>query len=460
MRPRQVIPFMSVLLALLAPCTQAAAEFPLDVLSRAAGVRSAEFVDTDVLAALVAQRVPGYAGMLRREDGRIEVLLTEYSGLFAAGKADPGWQRSPAAAARLAQDLGASNLRRVEHDAASLLRWKGYARTAWQTGVMHGLDIDEASNRIVVLVDPRSSDTDRQALHQALMREGIPPQALALVPAPRQGAYQQVGVSLGFQVPPLAAGAKFRVQPAPQAAALGACTIGAALQRNGVAGFLVASHCTAAAFAPDPDSARFFVTSAAGERIMFGSEGGDPPAWKCVGLGLQVQSALCRWADASFVAADKAAFAALGRILMAPRDAPDDPSGVAFATASGSVPVTGTADWLPVGSSVSKTGIITGTSKGLVTRTCVDFLIEGTSPPRVLLCQSQAQLYAKHGDSGSPIFLGPTPSSPGATLAGLLVGGPSVEPSTEGEASSMVITFSPWRGVAADLGGNLRVAAP
>lgn len=463
--------------AALCAAPAVAAQSPHDTLARFVG-RSAQPVhDPDELAALAAQRAVGYAGITLRPDGVLEASFTQRSELFGADGRAVDWSRSDSPAGRLARQLGAQRLRRVAFDAIQLADWKRSARALLGFRPVHWIDIDEGTNRLAIGIEDRAPVAQETALHGHLRSIGVPDSAISIVREATAEPYQQIGESLQFQIPPLAAGAKLLLYLGDAEQAGGKCTLAAAVLRDGVAGFLTASHCSATMFAADPPQANQRVVGPTNTRIEVGHEAVDPAAlpeacaWRGTGAPPTLppwptKAAQCRFADASFVATRPGAVA-VGRLLRAARVPLGSPSSPVADAVDRFV---GTESFPVLGSAVAKVGMKTGAAHGRVSRTCVDTLVtqQGQATGKVLLCQWKALLYARHGDSGAPVFVPAQPrwasglalSARQHLLAGVLSFGPAVEPETEAAAQAMEIGFSPWGSIAFELGGQWQVTTP
>lgn len=449
--------------------TAAAAQGSHDGVARFVGRAAEQARDPDELAALAAQRANGYAGVHVRSDGQIEVLFTPRSELFGAGGRASDWLGQPTAPAQLARALGARHLRQVEFDAIELLAWKRRARPLLEFRPVHWIDIDEAANRLVVGIEVQAPAHQEAEVRRQLRAAGIPARAIDVVREAPAVTYQQVGESLQFQVPPLAGGAKLVLFEGETEQSQSKCTITAAVRRDGKAGYLTASHCSAVMFGLDAPGSNYRVKSPSGDWVSAGGEVIDPAPraggcpWRIAAVPAVLARwtgarATCRFSDAGFATASAPADVALGQLLHAPRVPVGSPEApVADAVAE----LAGTESFALQGARVEKVGMKTGTTQGRVTRTCVDTRVthQNEQTDKVLLCQWKARLYARKGDSGAPVVVWERLANR-FLLAGVLSTGPSDEPATEAEAQMMEIGFSPWGSVAWELGGQWDVAAP
>jgi hypothetical protein len=212
------------------------------------------------------------------------------------------------------------------------------------------------------------------------------------------------------------------------------CSLGYPALREGVQGFVTASHCSTNQGTVDGTSYYQPLNQVANEFI--GTETVDPAYRRNVGDCPRGRK--CRYSDANFSLGDPGVAFSLGKIARTT----GANNGSLQIDGEFSISGEGAAT---VGSTANKVGRTTGWTQGTVTRTCTDTGVSGTNI--VLLCQdfveSSVQLVAG-GDSGSPTFR--INSSGSVTLLGNLWGGNS---------SGTLFVYSPVASVKQELGGNL-----
>jgi hypothetical protein len=210
------------------------------------------------------------------------------------------------------------------------------------------------------------------------------------------------------------------------------CSLGFNAVRNGVSGFVTASHCSNQQGTVDGTQYYQPVNQVPAEFI--GTEIADP-AYRRNIAGCP-RGRVCRYSDSNFVdGADDADFW-LGTIAKT------------TGANNGSLEVAGTFSIIgegvaSVGNTASKVGRTTGWGRGAVTRTCTNTGVSGTNI--VLLCQTfvenNSAVIVQGGDSGSPVFR--IESGDNVTLLGNLWGGNS---------SGTLFVYSPMSGIEAELG--------
>jgi hypothetical protein len=214
------------------------------------------------------------------------------------------------------------------------------------------------------------------------------------------------------------------------------CSLGYPAQRDGVPGFVTASHCSDAQGAVDETSYYQPLNQVADEFI--GTEIADPAYLRT--LNGCPRGRKCRYSDANFSQGSPTVAFSLGRIAKTTGANNGSLEIAGEFTISGEATAT-------VGSTANKVGRTTGWTQGTVTRTCTDTGVSGSNI--VLLCQdfveSSIQLVAG-GDSGSPVFR--VNGSSSATLLGNLWGGNS---------SGTLFVYSRVGNVKQELGGNLTI---
>ena len=199
------------------------------------------------------------------------------------------------------------------------------------------------------------------------------------------------------------------------------CTMTVGAWRGSEQLMLTASHCTATEFSPDGGATRQNVNA-----VSFGFEVTDPASYYCGSFSSPHRR--CRHFDA-------AAYDASGVDLF-----PDDSLGwVAGRIARTTLSVSGLSQipganvididnpyWTVVteiaypilGETLHKVGVANGWTYGPVYETCKDTSVNGVR----IVCSDKANMYARDGDSGAPVFV-PYGGSPGtAAFYGVVFG--------------------------------------
>jgi hypothetical protein len=277
-------------------------------------------------------------------------------------------------------------------------------------------DADETRGRLVVGVLDRSLDGLVRASLPAL---GVPLQSVDVV---ETDAIVQVA-TLRDNVRPVIGGLQIRFSQF-------LCSLGFNAVRNGVLGYVTASHCSDRQ--GDVDGTKYYQPLNQVPDEFIGTEIADPAFFRTGGCP---RGRKCRRSDANFSDGDGGVLFTLGAI--AKTTGPNNGS----LEMNGQFAIVGTGA-ATIGQTANKVGRTTGWTQGPVTRKCVDTGVSGTNI--VLLCQdfveSNVQLVAG-GDSGSPVFrIG---SGSNVTLLGNLWGGNS---------SGTLFVYSPIANIEAELG--------
>lgn len=351
----------------------------------------------DEFRRLAQTDIPGFAGYHLDEAGALIVSLT------------PGGSLDSAVRVLAARPMHAGRLkgrpvraREVRYDFEQLTAWLGgLERTLVEAGVEMA-DVDELENRLWLGVVPSRSSTIPW-LTAAIAAEGIPADAAVIeVVEPTT-----IRHNLQDRAPVLAGGFQIQHQERPP------CTLGFAAVKDGISGFITASHCSSAKFAPD--GLPFYQPLANGRFPAFGLEVTDPAGYRCAGP----LNAPCRYSDATFARLVFPMPFELG-LLVRTRQAGIDRVGSLEQDPASPY-------WLiyhkhasvstPVGLTLHKVGATTGWTTGTVTRSCVRF------PAMQLRCQVVSTILSSGGDSGAPVFHRFAMTS-FVALYGVLWGGP------------------------------------
>ena len=172
------------------------------------------------------------------------------------------------------------------------------------------------------------------------------------------------------------------------------CSLGFSATRDGVLGYVTASHCSDKQGSVDGTQYYQPLNQVADEFI--GTEIADPAFFR--NANGCPRGRKCRYTDANFSDGDDSVLFTLGTI--AKTTGPNNGSLEIDGGFAIIAEVAGT-----VGETVNKVGRTTGWTQGPITRTCVNTGVSGTNI--VLLCQDfvedSVQIVAA-GDSGSPVF--------------------------------------------------------
>ena len=251
-------------------------------------------------------------------------------------------------------------------------------------------DADETRGRFVVGV----VDHDVEPLVRARARAaGVPFQLVDVV---ETQPIVQVTTLQGY-VRPVVGGLQIRFSQY-------LCSLSFNAVRNGVSGFVTASHCSDIQGAVDGTQYYQPLNQVTNEHI--GQEIADPGFFRCA------RGRKCRYSDANFSAGDSAVNFTLGGI--AKTTGPNNGS----LDIGGQFTITGEESGVAE-QTVNKVGRTTGWTQGKVTNTCVNTGVSGTNI--VLLCQNFVDAGVGAGDSGSPVFR--IDSGDNVKLQGTLWGG-------------------------------------
>jgi hypothetical protein len=258
-------------------------------------------------------------------------------------------------------------------------------------------DADETSDRLVVGVSNRGIETSVMARLAAL---GVPAELVDVVQAPEihQVDSLQTGV---FR--PVLAGVQIHFSNY-------LCSVGFNAVRNGVQGFVTASHCTTQQ--GGVEGTEYYQPLSSTAPTSIGTEIADPDYKRGGGCPI---GRVCRYSDSAFVRYENGASGLLGGIAKTsgPNNGSLDSIGNFTITSEGSA---------GMGATVNKVGRSSGWTAAPVTATCANIGVSGTNI--VQRCQtlatSSGNVIVKGGDSGSPVF---TTSGGNTTLVGVLWGG-------------------------------------
>ena len=384
----------------------------------------------------LARPVRGFGGFFMDREGAPTIYLTDAGERGAAQRA-----LAPFFAAH---GMDASRLRvlHADFEYARLESW--FEQASPEALAIPGAvfaDLDEASNRVRIGVGHGAAAADAKRTLAAL---GIPASAVIV----EQTAPIRQLATLQDRIRPVPGGAQIDF-------ILGICSLGfnAVHVASSQLSFVTASHCT---WAQGGVEGTIYYQHTwldfSGSDNMIGTEVSDPIYFSR--RGVCPRRRVCRYSDAA-----RAAYSippsdvALGTIakttgLNTLATTIDPTSRFTITSEYGN-------QTFAVGTSVDKVGRTTGWTSALVTATCANVNIDGTTITQ--LCQTLAGSEAPGspvivgaGDSGSPVFL--PISGDNVQLAGILWGG---------NAEGTLIAFSPLANVQlpSEL-GDLRVVGP
>jgi hypothetical protein len=212
------------------------------------------------------------------------------------------------------------------------------------------------------------------------------------------------------------------------------CSLGFVAVRDGVTGYVTASHCSTTQ--GSVDSTKYYQPLNQNADEFIGTEIADPSFFR---NGDCPRGRKCRYSDANFSqGAGNASSFGLG--LIAKTDGVN----------TGSLQIGGTFGIAGEGAAFSgqtanKVGRTTGWTQGMVTNSCADTGVSGTNI--VLLCQTFVEgngTIVGSGDSGSPVFR--IEGGDNVTLLGGLWGG---------NQSGTMFVYSPISAIKSELGGTI-----
>jgi len=368
----------------------------------------------------LARTVPGFGGFFLDEQGTATVYLTNPANRAAAVLALTPWFR--------ARNRAAAELRVVQARFAwsDLERWT--AQAAPEALAVPGAvfaDADEAGNRIHLGVENTAAASQ---VRTVLARLGVPAAAAAVdVVKPVRQLTTLRGV-----VRPVVAGVQINFSDAFNSFA---CSLGFNATRNGVRGFVTASHCTKVQ--GGTENTAYFQPLQSTRPTQIATETVDP-VYRSTLSGCPVKRT-CRRSDAAFAKYINGTTSTLGSIAKTATTSSSD------LTIAGHWAITSNAasSSFTVGQTMNKVGRTTGWSRGKVTATCAT--VNVSSSPVTQICQTIVRANVRGGDSGSPVFSVTSGST--VRLTGVLWGGGT------DETGATVFVFSPFANITGEVGG-------
>jgi hypothetical protein len=349
-------------------------------------LRTAQAPDLGTLV----RTVPGFGGLFI-DNGVPTVYLTDVTKRGAAERALGAFAQSRGFAP------GDIRVLQGRYAYGDLDRWSQAVtfEAFEQRGVVF-VDLDEASNRVLVGVERGASQAN---VHSLAARLGVPAEAIVV----RETDPIVYATTLQDQVRPVVAGVQIHFGNF-------LCSIGFNAVSGGQNSFVTASHCTNTQ--GGTEGTQYFQSLSSQANSFIGTEV-DDPTYKRGSKGTACpRNRRCRFSDAS-----RAAYAA---------GVPFTLGGIAQTSGpnNGSLTITGTFNVTSegnavVGDVVNKVGRTTGWTQGVVTNTCVNTGVSGSNI--VQLCQTFVNAGVGGGDSGSDVF-GQTGGNT-VRLLGILWGG-------------------------------------
>lgn len=356
----------------------------------------------------LASQVEGFGGVYVDGSGVLSLVLTDDGDADAAESALLRMARGSEAGAVRGVDVRPGDYRYTDLDA-----WQEAirARVFASPGVVL-THVDEARNRIVVGVE---SPGDVPAAQTAAAGLGIPTGAIIY----ETGKPIYPMHTLRDEAPELQGGYQINYPGF-------LCTLGFPARSGNEASFITNSHCTNRQ--GGVESTPYFQPLSSVNATQIGVEVDDPHYFTG---GSCPAGYRCRFSDAARVLQRSGRPFAQGRIAAV--------AGQGSLEVVGSHTIAGKSTDCPVqGSTVDKVGRTTGLTRGPIQATCVAVVVAGTDI--LLFSQVLVQAGVGPGDSGSPVYTGP---SAGVRLEGVLWGG-----STDGT----LYAYSPMGAVEHELG--------
>ena len=355
--------------------------------------------------------MPGFGGFFVDEQGTPTVYLTTTGRRAAAEQALAPWLRERNRAAAALRVLPA------RFAWTDLERWSAQAST--EVLAVPGavfVDADEAGNRVHIGVEHAAAANRARSV---LARLGIPAAAADVeIVAP----FRRVATLRG-SVRPVVAGVQINFPGF-------LCSLGFNATRQGVAGFVTASHCTSTQ--GGVQSTPYWQPLQTTKPVQIATETVDP-AYKGTIAGCP-SGRKCRRSDAAFAKYINATKNTLGRIARTGSMSSTD------LTIAGGWTITGnaTSSSFTVGETVNKVGRTTGWSRGKVAATCVTVNVSGSNITQI--CQTIVNAKVGAGDSGSDVFT--VTSGTNVKLDGVLWGA----------SGNATFVFSPFANITGELG--------
>lgn len=440
MSNKRVRPLVVLFAVSLFGCAEGSSVAPLEIeksgvdLGSVQGVARATTMRDRFLR--VSNRLVGFAGAHLEKDGSFVVSVSQET------TAEEARTALLSEMPELQQVMGSSvQIRKVTHSYKLLADWYPLVQGAALSvaGGQLSTRIDPVLNRIVVGTEDRSHSL------AVLARLRVSPVPVDAYEVMVEGKSVPLA-DLNQRIRPVVGGLLVTRPLSPYTHVN--CTMGPTAVRNGVLGFIVNSHCTPSTgvdgtiwyqYRPGNSSDRLGVEAFEGGLTNCTQQYASLPG---VPTGATFG---CRLADAAWIQFDAGVVSSnsvkKGHVARTT-------SGT---TLHGSTWRVVGAMLTVVGSTIQKTGRVTGTTSGTITEQCVDeFLpIPGGVDFIVEQCQTRASVVAHQGDSGSPIYF-PflTIAQDAIALEGIVASGRNCN--TGGQC--LTISYPPVANIVADLG--------
>jgi RTX calcium-binding nonapeptide repeat (4 copies) len=353
----------------------------------------------------VAKRVPGFGGMFIDGTGTVNVyLLDPGAAVVAAAESE-----LRAAFAPEGFEPGQVQVLEGRYTFLELKAWHDRMADVLTIPGVVLTDIDDAGNRLTVGVETRAVE---HQVRQYLAAAGIPADVVDI----EETGPVEPEVNLRDDHRPLVGGLRILSRRA-SGSVIGPCTLGFHAFRDGVLGFITASHCTSGRGVVDGTTFTTFFQGMFGDPLAdinrIGIEHLDPLAF----MGPPCPAGrVCRYSDSAFVRIDEPAdpFYLRGGTNFLGIARPD--LNIIAWNGQDTFIIHDSAS-LQVGQLVTKVGQATGRTTGAITKTCVN-LNPQADLNLTLLCQVEARYTSAAGDSGAPVFV-EVPESNLILLAGI-----------------------------------------
>lgn len=356
----------------------------------------------------VGLSVPGFGGAFIDDNGQLVMLVKDAvskrpiqarQGVVEALRmAEPQSERSVLAQLQAVAETTAVEVRSCEYDFAELVQWKRAARALLDDPELVSLDVDEASNRVVIGVQsPGASDR----LRMRLTETGLPVEAVLFVEDERPSLGLASTDDLRYEA--------FR--PVVSGASIYVCTVGVnVIGRDGARYFLTNAHC--ASSYPYRNTRKVFRNGfPIGETVDVSMEApGSSPSQYRYYSDLALVKYYPDVSSSNYVARPDLWGSRLVNVNDCGNsdDCGSNPSTGQFTR------IRGWSGSLLRGQEVEKVGKTTGHTRGRVTRTCYDTGVnrESTGGKNVIkLCQGEYEKFDRNskplinqGDSGSAVY--------------------------------------------------------
>jgi len=312
---------------------------------------------------------------------------------------------------------------------------------------LHGLDLDEAANRVAVYISPPQAVEASSTLRALVRNAGFDSTAL-LLRAENTPTFATASARSLERVPPQASTLSDAFAPLVggiqwNASGQNPCSAGVIVDYNSVRGMMSATHCSATPFVIDGGVG--YQPASSGR--SFGSETADPSGSNCINYKeFPPTYRPCRFSDAAFWAMNGVVWSEKG--LIARTQWKNGPGGTSDGSKALDVDrpyfiINGTAGSLSVGGEVHKMGWRTGWTWGYITDTCYDSWDPNFG--RLFKCQYVADMRVDGGDSGGSVF----------QLDGL-IGDATLTGIVSARKDDGATIFSPWWRVSDEFGGGLQ----